>query len=78
MSRDIQLPRINVEVDADLKQRLDNVVQWGQLKGIVGALIFDLVELLESLDVREREITKALIISKRLSTTDVLESYKED
>ena len=67
-------PRITFEVDAELKRKVDNLVQWGQLKGLLEALVSDLVELLEPLSHRDREVTKALIVSRRLAAKDVIPS----
>lgn len=71
-------PRLSIEIEPELKKRLDDVVSWGQLKGIVGSMVEDLVELLESLPVKEREITKALIISRRMTTKEILPSLNEE
>jgi len=71
-------PRLSIEIDQELKDRLDKVIHWGQGKRLIEVLIIDLVETLESLNYKEREVTKALIISRRVKTKDVLPSLNEE
>jgi len=78
MSDYLYRARLSVEIDQDLKDRLTNLVRWGQLRHVVEALIFDLVELLEGLPPHEREIIVATIIAGRIRPKDFIESLSDE
>ncbi|KKK89155.1 hypothetical protein LCGC14_2735980, partial [marine sediment metagenome] len=54
-------PRLSVEIDQSLKDRLDKLIRWGQLKHVMGPIILDLVEALEGLSPADREMAIAAI-----------------
>jgi len=69
-------PRLSVEIDEDLKNRLSNLIRWGQLRHVMEAIILDLVESLEKLNPSDREIAIATIIAKKLRPRDFIENLK--
>ncbi len=71
-------PRLSVEIPEELKNRLDKLIRWGQLKHVIEPIIRDLVESLELLDPAEREMALAAIIGKRLKPKDFIESLREE
>jgi len=68
--------RLSVEIDEDLKNRLSNLIRWGQLRHVMEAIIIDLVESLEKLNPSDREIAIATIIAKKLRPRDFIEDLK--
>jgi len=71
-------PRLSIEIEPELKKRLDDVISWGQCKRLIGTLVEELIELLEDLEPREREITKALIITRKVKVKEILPSFNEE
>ncbi len=71
-------PRLSVEIDQSLKNRLDKLIRWGQLKHVMGPIILDLVESLEGLSPADREMAIAAIIASKLRPKEFIESLKED
>ena len=71
-------PRLSVEIDQDLKDRLDKLIRWGQLKHVIDPIIRDLVESLEGLSPADRELAIAAIIASRLRPKEFITSLKEE
>ena len=71
-------PRLSVEIDQSLKDRLDKLIRWGQLKHVMGPIILDLVEALEGLSPADREMAIAAIIASKLRPKEFITSLKEE
>jgi len=69
-------PRLSVEIDQSLKDRLDKLIRWGQLKHVMGPIILDLVEALEGLSPADREMAIAAIIASKLRPKEFITSLK--
>ena len=75
MSDNIYRSRLGIDIDNDTRRKLDKLIAWGQLKPLITAVVQDLLDFLDDLEPKEREMAKALIIGRRIS---LMERYKEE
>lgn len=69
-----ELPRIQFEVDPDIKRRIEKRLKWGQMRMLYGQITLDLLEILENND---PQMIVAAILSEEVSLADYIGRKKK-
>jgi len=67
-------PRLNVDISEDQKLALEKLVPWGLKNTLFGAIVDDIIELLNDPDCRDKFI--AIIISRKMDALAYSKTFK--
>ena len=67
-------PRLSIEISEEQQAKLSQLIDWGQKRALFGAIIDGLIPLLEEYGTP----LIAVIVSKKLSITELIELFEKE
>lgn len=71
------IPRISFDIGEDLRKKVQTHIPWGSIRPLMTVLLEEVISIIDTAGINNKNIIIGAIISKKISTIDVMRKKEE-